>query len=437
VLVEGSCGGNQFLYDGENRMVADPAANAAYLYDGNGMRVEKCFPNCTSPSSSTVYIYADSQDIAEYDNGASPGAPSREFIYSDSLSGTDLLASIVGGTTTYFHPDHLEWRVSTNSSGQIAGQQGTYPYGQSWYTSNGNEFVFTTYQRDSESSLDYAMARYYDGSVSRFCTVDPLGGQIDDPQTLDRYAYVRNDPINISDPTGQGFWSWFADALSFVGDLFTGGAFLPETIQLTTSLTMTADLAAFADVVHVGMQTMPQGQAFQGTIHPSGPRFPYSVYVRCATAAFGGTKGSIPGTTKSIPSYDASTVIVNSSVMVGADPASTGVTMGSESNYDLSANTQVNRNGTEDIGPMQVNSRNPNLQKYPGAAGSASANRPFNGDPIANGMAGAATLKTLRNPARYVGNPRSRQGRQRRRDYQTMYKTMKAFTDCLLGGLSK
>jgi RHS repeat-associated protein len=298
VLVEGSCGGNQFLYDGENRMVGDPAAGSVYLYDGNGMRVEKCFPNCSSPPSSTVYVYADSQDIAEYDNGAAPSAPSREFILSDSVSGTGLLASIVGGTTTYFHPDHLDWRVNTNTAGQIAGQQGTYPYGQSWYSSNGNEFVFTTYQRDSESGLDYALARYYDSSVSRFCTVDPLGGQTDDPQSLNRYAYVRDDPVNLTDPTGQGFWTWFADALSFVGDLFTGGAFLPETIQLTTGLSMAADIGAFADVVHVGMQTMPQGQSYQKQPQQVSKRItcdPWSVHLTVVGGKQAPGKGAFSG----------------------------------------------------------------------------------------------------------------------------------------------
>jgi len=71
--------------------------------------------------------FSGSQDIAEYNNGAAPSSPSSEFIYSDSLPGSGLLASIVAGTTTYFHSDHLGWRVSTNTGGQVVGQQGTFP----------------------------------------------------------------------------------------------------------------------------------------------------------------------------------------------------------------------------------------------------------------------------------------------------------------------
>ena len=208
--------------DGQNRMVADPTAGATYVYDGNGTRVQKCLPNCTSPSSSTVFVFSGSQDIAEYDNGAAPTSPSREFVYSDGLPGSGLLATLTGGsspTVTYFHDDHLSWRISTDGTpgsptyGQVIGQQGHGPFGDGWYSSNGNEFVFTSYQLDAESGLDYAMARYYDSTAGRFCSADPVGGQLDDPQTWDRYSYVRNDPINLTDPNGQSWLNWVIDAI--------------------------------------------------------------------------------------------------------------------------------------------------------------------------------------------------------------------------------
>src|SRR5262249_47469577 len=40
----------------------------------------------------------------------------------------------------------------------------------------------------------------------RFNSPDPLSGSITDPQSLDRYSYSRNDPVNMVDPTGQ--WTW-------------------------------------------------------------------------------------------------------------------------------------------------------------------------------------------------------------------------------------
>ncbi len=258
-----------FGYDGENRMVADPTAGATYVYDGNGSRVEKCLPNCTSPTSSTVFIFSGSQDVAEYDNGAAVNSPSREFIYSDAIPGSGLVATITSGpnpTVTYFHDDHLSWRISTDGTvgsptyGQVIGQQGNYPFGDSWYSSNGNRFVFTTYQRDSESGLDYAMARYYDSTAARFCSADPLGGQLGDPQTWNRYAYARNDPVNLVDPSGEGFLHWLLDALLVLADIFTGGATTPETVQWGISMEGINDLATVAAVAHEGMSQNPRGQ---------------------------------------------------------------------------------------------------------------------------------------------------------------------------------
>jgi RHS repeat-associated protein len=287
-----------FVYDGENRMVADPVAGATYTYDGNGTRVQKCLPSCTNPSSSTVFVFSGSQDIAEYDNGAAPSSPSREFIYSDSIPGSGLLATITGvssPTTTYFHDDHLSWRVSTDGTsgsptyGQVVGQQGTDPWGELVYSSNGNEFEFTTYQRDAESGLDYAMARYYDSTAARFCSADPLGGQLDDPQTWDRYAYVRNDPVNLTDPNGESWLSWLVDALLIGADVLTSGFFAPESAAIlgttettlhTANLVFTGALGA-AGAATAYEQTKSGGQA-QSQKQPQAP----SGYRPCPPAWF-------------------------------------------------------------------------------------------------------------------------------------------------------
>jgi RHS repeat-associated protein len=69
------------------------------------------------------------------------------------------------------------------------------------HTATSNQF--TDYEGDSETGLDYAHARYYQPRFGRFMTVDPLFGDIGDPQSLNLYSYVRNNPINFIDPTGQ------------------------------------------------------------------------------------------------------------------------------------------------------------------------------------------------------------------------------------------
>src|SRR5260370_14644011 len=138
--------------------------------------------------------------IAEYDNGTAPTAPSREYIYS----GGALLAKIESGATIYYHPDHLSNRVLTDSSGNSLGQRGHYPFGETWYESGTiTKLQFTTYERDSESTNDYAMARTYINRFGRFPSSDPFAGSTGDPQSLNRYTYGRNLPVSLIDPSGM------------------------------------------------------------------------------------------------------------------------------------------------------------------------------------------------------------------------------------------
>jgi RHS repeat-associated protein len=64
-------------------------------------------------------------------------------------------------------------------------------------------YKFTGKERDSESGLDNFGARYNSSNVGRFMSPDPLGGSLIDPQTLNKYSYVRNNPVNLTDPTGM------------------------------------------------------------------------------------------------------------------------------------------------------------------------------------------------------------------------------------------
>src|ERR1051326_4454664 len=66
--------------------------------------------------------------------------------------------------------------------------------------------LFTGKERDSESGLDNFGARYNASSMGRFMSADPMGGHLEDPQTLNRYSYVRNNPLNLTDPTGLDFY---------------------------------------------------------------------------------------------------------------------------------------------------------------------------------------------------------------------------------------
>lgn len=176
-----------YVYDAENRMVqVSGGTSASYTYDGNGLRVQK---------GSTIYVYSGAKVVAEYVSGTL----SKEYVYS----GSKLLATVAAGATTYHHPDHLSTRVDTDANGNQIRTYGSLPFGDSWYESGPvDKWKFTTYERDGETGLDYAVARHYSNRIGRFMSADPLGGNIFDPQSLNRYSYVQNDPLNAVDPLG-------------------------------------------------------------------------------------------------------------------------------------------------------------------------------------------------------------------------------------------
>jgi RHS repeat-associated protein len=202
---------SSMTYDAANHLISlynSSSGGAAYVYDGNGNRVKKCIPNCTSPTSATVYIFSGSKVIAEYPAGSTGTSFSAEYLYAGGLK----VATVTSSAQTYHLRDHLSVRVNTNSSGALIGEQGHYPFGENWFlTSTTTKEQFTTYERDAESGNDFAMARYNVNRLGRFSSVDPLSGNIGNPQSLNHYAYVTNDPINLADPTGM------SDAIAICG----------------------------------------------------------------------------------------------------------------------------------------------------------------------------------------------------------------------------
>jgi RHS repeat-associated protein len=81
---------------------------------------------------------------------------------------------------------------------------------------------FTGKERDAETGLDYFGARYFSGAQGRFMTPDwseaptPVPyADFSDPQTLNLYAYVRNNPIATSDLDGHGFWKKLGNLISY------------------------------------------------------------------------------------------------------------------------------------------------------------------------------------------------------------------------------
>jgi len=165
-----------------------------YLFDGEGRRVKKI-----TDSETTIFVYSAGKLIAEY---------------STQLSATP--------TVSYTTTDHLgSPRVITDQTGNIIARRDFLPFGEDLnaglggrtgdsglkYSSSTDHIrqKFTGYERDTETSLDFAEARMYNFQHGRFTAVDPLmaSGKSANPQTFNRYVYSLNNPLSISDSTGM------------------------------------------------------------------------------------------------------------------------------------------------------------------------------------------------------------------------------------------
>ena len=71
-----------------------------------------------------------------------------------------------------------------------------------------NPFRYRGYMYDAESGLYYLNSRYYDPETGRFINADGLLGANGDILSYNLFAYCSNNPVNFSDPSGYGFWSW-------------------------------------------------------------------------------------------------------------------------------------------------------------------------------------------------------------------------------------
>ena len=103
----------------------------------------------------------------------------------------------------YFFSDGLSSaRVITNSSGTIQQESDYYLFGGELSISGGSTeyHKFTGLERDTESGLDDTLYRMYSSNNGRWLESDPGQGQAANPQTLDRYPYVTNNPTNRTVP---------------------------------------------------------------------------------------------------------------------------------------------------------------------------------------------------------------------------------------------
>jgi RHS repeat-associated protein len=162
-----------------------------------------------------------------------------EIVYSPSgaklaiMNGSALqkgFVSLTGGSTAVYgasgldHYRHSDWlgsaRLGSSSSRTVLYDVGYGPYGETYAQSGTPDMSFTGINQDTDTNLYDFPEREY-GTQGRWPSPDPAGtaaADASDPQTWDRYAYVRNSPLSMTDPTGLDGFDYY---------LMSGGVYGP------------------------------------------------------------------------------------------------------------------------------------------------------------------------------------------------------------------
>ena len=196
-----SGGTTSYSWDAENRLASvtlpGSAGTVSYQYDPFGRRIEKI-----SPSGTTVYAYDGDNVVEELDGGGTAVAR-----YAQGLGIDEPLAMYRGGASYYYNADGLGSITSlTNSSGQIAATYSYDSFGKLTASTGTvtNPFRYTGREYGSDTGLYYYRARYYDSSVGRFISEDPIRFAAGP----DFYVYVGNRPLMYRDPFGLQDSAW-------------------------------------------------------------------------------------------------------------------------------------------------------------------------------------------------------------------------------------
>jgi RHS repeat-associated protein len=139
----------------------------------------------------------------------SPG--SAVFVQSEQAAELELSPPRL--RTLFYHGDHLgSASVITDGNGRVVEETAYYPFGTPRWQRRVELaeafYGFTQKERDRESGLAYFESRFLATSLGRFLRLDPLGGDmpagwLENPQKLNHYAYVQNNPLRWVDPSGM------------------------------------------------------------------------------------------------------------------------------------------------------------------------------------------------------------------------------------------
>jgi RHS repeat-associated protein len=134
-----------------------------------------------------------------------------------------------------------------------------------------NNYLYRGEQYDSDLSLYYLRARYYNPATGRFLSRDPYDGDAKIPATLHKYLYAGGDPVNLKDPTGRD-WLEYKLLIKELGPPAATGLMIAANV-------ICGELAVVAFVL--------DGSHW---LNPNSPGLPWPVKAPCA--AYGIAKGA-------------------------------------------------------------------------------------------------------------------------------------------------
>lgn len=230
----GSTSNTSYSYNANNQLIN--VNGQTYTYDANGNRTK---------DSKYTYLYNQFNQLTSIKNLS--GTTTAAYTYDEKGR---RISKTVGGKTTYFHyGEGIQVLFETDSAGQIIVE---YQYDSSGfpltmtkndatyyyiYNSNGeissltdslgtvlasytydawgnvleeagpmaseNPYRYKRYYYDEETKLYYMTSRYYQPTEAVFLSTDPIGGDSANPEGLNGYNYVSNNPLNYVDHNGE------------------------------------------------------------------------------------------------------------------------------------------------------------------------------------------------------------------------------------------
>lgn len=165
-----------------------PSTTTSYSYDPLGRRINKIVDGVQER-----FVYDGWNLIAVTDASGTP----REI--NTFGPGVDRpLGTLANSTNSYYYPNHQGSIMATAGYSAKIGDFSYAPYGSSSDGEKPDRFGYTAREYE-EDDLYFYRARYYDPTVQRFISEDPIGVK----GGLNLYRYANNDPVTFTDPSGE------------------------------------------------------------------------------------------------------------------------------------------------------------------------------------------------------------------------------------------